>query len=175
MAASATLDVRFAGMLLPGDAQVGPPGFYLERRGFWCGGAGVAAVWLGGARAIAQLLAERAGDDPHRLAHLGFATARLAALESLLDSVADTIDAAGSSPIAIERLARMLRAEVADSAASILERTGRATGAGPLSHDRAHAQRVADLEVYIRQSHAEADLEAIGRLELALASRPAGR
>jgi alkylation response protein AidB-like acyl-CoA dehydrogenase len=175
MAASATLDVRFAGVVLPEDAQVGPPGFYLERPGFWFGGAGVAAVWLGGTQAVARLLIQRAGDDPHRLAHLGWVTSRLAALHAFLDAVADRIDAADRSPIGIERLARMLRAEVAEAAASVLDRTGRATGAGPLSHDRDHAQRVADLEVYIRQSHAEADLEAIGRLERALASGPAGR
>jgi hypothetical protein len=168
MAASSTLDVRFAGVRLSTDAQVGPPGFYLERPGFWFGGAGVAAVWLGGARAVARLLRQRAGDDPHRLAHLGWVAARLATLETFLGSVADAIDAADRSPIVVERLARMLRAEVAESAAGILDRTGRATGADPLSHDRDHAQRVADLEVYIRQTHAEADLEAIGRLEIAL-------
>ena len=84
MAASATLDVRFTAVALDLDAQVGPPGFYLQRPGFWFGGAGVAAVWLGGARAVARVLAERAGDDPHRLAHLGWVTARLVALETLL-------------------------------------------------------------------------------------------
>ncbi|HEX4519119.1 MAG TPA: acyl-CoA dehydrogenase family protein [Gaiellaceae bacterium] len=175
MAESATLDVQFDGVLLDRDAEVGPAGFYLERPGFWCGGAGVAAVWLGGAQAVAALLARRAGDDPHRLAHLGWVTARVAVLEAFLHSVADRIDAADPSPVAIERLARILRAEVAEAAAGILERTGRATGAGPLSHDRDHARRVVDLELYIRQSHAEADLEAIGRLELALAARSSAR
>lgn len=164
MAASATLDVRFTAVALDLDAQVGPPGFYLQRPGFWFGGAGVAAVWLGGARAVARVLAERAGDDPHRLAHLGWVTARLVALDTLLASTADAIDTADSPPARIERLARILRAEVAESAWRILDRTGRATGAGPLSHDSAHARRAADLEVYIRQSHAEADLEALGGL-----------
>ncbi len=58
----------------------------------------------------------------------------------------------------------IVRAAVERSATETLERVGRALGAGPLCHDRAHARRVADLTVYLRQSHAESDLEALGRL-----------
>jgi hypothetical protein len=43
-----------------------------------------------------------------------------------------------------------------------LDRVGRALGPGPLAHDAEHAQRVADLTVYVRQSHAERDLAALG-------------
>ena len=39
-----------------------------------------------------------------------------------------------------------------------VSRTGRGLGPGPLCHDGGHAQRVADLTTYIRQSHAERDL-----------------
>ena len=45
-----------------------------------------------------------------------------------------------------------------------LERVGRALGAGPLGHDAGHARQVADLTVYLRQHHAERDLEQLGRL-----------
>ena len=37
--------------------EVGPPNFYLERPGFFPGGVGVAAVWVGGAARICDLLA----------------------------------------------------------------------------------------------------------------------
>ncbi len=37
--------------------EVGPPDFYLERPGFFPGGVGVAAVWVGGAARICDLLA----------------------------------------------------------------------------------------------------------------------
>ena len=164
MAASATLDVRFDAVALGPDTEVGAPGFYLDRPGFWAGGAGVAAVWLGGTRPLARALARRAADDPHRLAHLGWMTARLAALDALLRAVADTIDDPSGSTDGLERPARMLRAEVAESASLVLERAARATGADPLSHDRRYAQHAVDLSVYIRQTHGEADLEAIGRL-----------
>jgi hypothetical protein len=46
----------------------------------------------------------------------------------------------------------------------VLDRTGRALGAGPLSRDEAHGRRVADLTVYLRQHHAERDLAALGRM-----------
>ena len=169
MADTSTLDLEIRKRRAPpAGAEVGGPGFYLSRTGFWFGAAGVAAVWLGGAEAIAGIVRERAGDDPHRLAHLGWITARLQALEILLFAVADQIDSPEAAPKAIERTARILRIEVAESAATLIDRAGRATGADPLAHDRRHAQRVADLTLYIRQSHAETDLEQLGRLELHL-------
>ena len=49
-------------------------------------------------------------------------------------------------------------------AADVLTRVGHALGAGPLGHDAGHARRAADLMVYLRQHHAERDLEQLGRL-----------
>ena len=171
MAASSTFDVVFDRVELSPATAIGDPGFYLRREGFWFGAAGVAAVWLGGAEAVAAPVAQRTGLDPHRLAHLGWISARLTGLDALLFAVAEAIDVRSSDALLIKHLAHVLRAEVAAGAAEILDRTGRATGADPLAHDRVHAQRVADLTLYIRQSHAEADLEQIGRLELELRAR----
>jgi hypothetical protein len=44
----------------------------------------------------------------------------------------------------------------------VIDRAACALSPGPLVDDRAHAQRVLDLELYLRQGHAERDLEAIG-------------
>jgi hypothetical protein len=49
-------------------------------------------------------------------------------------------------------------------ASDVLNRVGHALGAGPLGHDADHARRTADLTVYLRQHHAERDLEQLGRL-----------
>jgi alkylation response protein AidB-like acyl-CoA dehydrogenase len=166
MADTSTLDMTFESVELPAGTEVGGPGFYPSRPGFWFGAAGVAAVWLGGAEAVASIVRERVGDDPHRLAHLGWITARLETLGILLSAVAEEIDSRDASPLAVERMVRVLRAEVVEAAASVIDRVGRATGADPLAHDRRHAQRVADLTLYLRQSHAETDLEQLGRLEL---------
>jgi hypothetical protein len=46
----------------------------------------------------------------------------------------------------------------------VIDRVGRALGAGPLCLDGDHAARVADLTVYLRQSHAERDLQRLGSL-----------
>ena len=44
----------------------------------------------------------------------------------------------------------------------VIQRVGRALGAGPLCHDEAHSRRVADLTVYLRQHHAERNLAELG-------------
>ncbi|GAA4520166.1 acyl-CoA dehydrogenase family protein [Actinoallomurus oryzae] len=158
MAASDSLDVRFTDA--PAE-QVGLPGGYTGRPGFHHGGVGVAAVWYGGARAVARpLLGVR---EPHALAHLGAVEIALTSARDALERAAAEIDA---DPLdrKEQAAARALRVRslVAEVAAEVLDRTGRALGAGPLSHDEAHARRVADLTVYIRQHHAERDLAALG-------------
>ena len=170
MAGSDTRAVRFADA--PAVA-VGVPGDYLERPGFWYGAIGVAACWLGGARRVAEPLYLRAADDaadPHTLAHLGAVDAALAAGRSMLEVAAaqidrDPLDHNGTAQL----LARRVRAVVERAADEAIVRTGRALGPGPLCQDSDHAQRVADLAVYIRQSHAERDLAELGRLAATLA------
>jgi alkylation response protein AidB-like acyl-CoA dehydrogenase len=165
MAGSDTLDVRFS--RVPGE-PVGPPGGYVARPGFGHGGAGVAACWYGGARGVARplLTAARQRDiGPHAFAHLGAVDIALRSAAAALDQAADEIDddpldGKGSA------VARALRARtlIEAVASDVLERVGRALGAGPLGHDAEHARQVADLTVYLRQHHAERDLEQLGRL-----------
>ena len=63
-----------------------------------------------------------------------------------------------------ELVARRARAVVETAVDESINRTGRALGPGPLALDGSHAQRVADLSIYVRQSHAERDLERLGQL-----------
>jgi hypothetical protein len=160
MAASDSPDVRFDDV--PAQ-EVGPPGAYTGRPGFHHGGIGVAAVWYGGARAVARALL--GVDEPHALAHLGAVEIALTSARDALERAAAEIDA---DPLDRKQqaAARALRVRslVAEVAAEVLDRTGRALGAGPLSRDEAHSRRVADLTVYIRQHHAERDLAALGGL-----------
>ena len=62
-----------------------------------------------------------------------------------------------------------MRAIVESAATQTVDRVGRALGATPLATDPSHTQAVADLLVYLRQSHAERDLAALGRLVAARA------
>ncbi len=142
---------------------IGEPDDYLTRPGFWHGGAGIAASWHGGACGIAETLRRhpRVASDAHAAAHLGAIDARLRASAALLREVAAMIDADPGDPHT--HAVGQVRAFVEGTCTEVIERCGRALGAAPLCLDRAHAQRCADLAVFIRQSHAERDLEQLGR------------
>lgn len=165
MAGSDTRPVQFT------NAQavaVGDPDAYLDRPGFWHGAIGVAACWLGGARRVADPLYRCAASqsaDAYSLAHLGAVDAALAAGDAILSVAATQID---DDPFDRARtaqlLARRVRTVVEHAVDEAITRTGRALGPGPLCQDGRHAQRVADLSIYIRQSHAERDLAELGRL-----------
>lgn len=147
---------------------VGAPGAYVERPGFWHGAIGVAACWYGGATGIADaLLAQaRAGRaDQHALAHLGAVDAALHAAARTLTAAAREVDADPAEEAGHgQTRARRVRAVVEASCEEVLRHVGRATGAGPHGRDAAFSRRVADLTVYVRQSHAERDLAALGTL-----------
>ena len=145
-------------------AMVGQPGDYLARPGFWQGGAGIAAVWLGGAIAIARTLAtsHQIPTDEHASVHLGAVDTALSSARALLIETADWIDAHPQADAAAPAL--RLRAAVEAACEEVLTRTGRALGPAPLCCDPVHAQRCADLSVFLRQSHAERDLAELGRL-----------
>jgi hypothetical protein len=162
MAASDSRTVRFT------DAParpIGGPGDYVNRPGFWHGGVGVAAVWYGGALGVADKLRDAARTKqlgPHALAHLGAVDVALAGAGAVLAAAAAEIDADPGRDA--HRLALRVRAAAEAAATVVLERVGRALGAGPLCRDAEHARLVADLTVYLRQSHAEGDLEQLGSL-----------
>ncbi|WP_248174939.1 MULTISPECIES: acyl-CoA dehydrogenase [unclassified Microbacterium] len=147
---------------------VGEPGWYLRRPGFAAGGVGVAACWWGGAlplRAALLAAAQRDGADQLSRLHLGRVDTSLWAARLALQSAAHQMDAA---PAASDRdpdpgiLAARVRAIVAGAVETALAESARALGPLPLVADDAHARRVADLEIYLRQHHGERDLARIG-------------
>lgn len=146
---------------------VGEPGGYLTRPGFWHGAIGVAACWYGSACGVADTLHQHVRDgkgDEHTAAHLGAVASRLRSASAVLDHAAqeidtDPFDERGGAHVR----ALAVRATVESVATEVMDRVGRALGAGPLCENADHARRVADLTVYLRQSHAERDLAALGR------------
>lgn len=164
MDATDSLDVRFDDVRLTPDMAVGGADWYLTRRGFRLGSGGVAAVWLGGtARVLDSVLALLRESDRvtgHQLAHLGALHSALRAADALLADTARSID---ERPDADPRQAiRTAKAAVERAAWDTRDRVPRITGPTPLCRDRDFAQRLVDLEVYVRQHHAEQDLEALG-------------
>lgn len=163
MAGSASLDVAFD---RPQARLVGQPGDYLNRPGFWQGGAGIAACWYGGTLAIADALRRAvaqgasAARGPFRLAALGRVDVSLRATAALLRESAGWIDANPDADASAVALRARLCAE--ESATLTLAEVGRALGATPFCRDARFARAAADLPVFIRQSHAERDLAALG-------------
>jgi hypothetical protein len=167
MQGSDTRAVQFSDVVA---VPVGQPGEYFKRPGFWHGAIGVAACWLGGARAVAGQLYRAVSDvysstadDPHAQAHLGAVDAALTAAEATLCCAAYQVDAEPHDDRA-ELTARRVRAVVETAVDEAITRTARALGPAPLALDGQHARRVADLAMYVRQSHAERDLATLGRL-----------
>ncbi|EWM10741.1 acyl-CoA dehydrogenase family protein [Kutzneria sp. 744] len=166
MDASDSPDVTIDDVAVTDDMIVGDPGFYLDRPGFWQGGMGVAAVWLGGAQGVLdEVLAGLSTPDDHQLAHIGALHTAIRATEALLAQAASTVDA---DPLGDHHLlAWTCRAAAERAAWEVLDRVPRVTGPTPMCRDPRFAQRLADLQVYVRQHHAEKDLAAIGKAVLA--------
>jgi alkylation response protein AidB-like acyl-CoA dehydrogenase len=144
---------------------VGEPGWYLERPGFDIGGIGVAACWFGGAVGIARTVFEAGdgGGSPLAAMHLGAVDISLQQAQRALADAAASVEAGVDSSSA-KLLAKRVRGTVARTVEEVLWRAGHVLGPGPLAQDAAHAKRVADLELYVRQHHAERDDESLGRL-----------
>ncbi|MEX5272735.1 acyl-CoA dehydrogenase family protein [Kocuria sp. CPCC 205235] len=156
---------------------LGEDEWYLTRPGFAWGGMGVAAIWLGGAQSVADLLWQGSKklrkplDDAAR-AHLGRVDLALTAASAVLDRAASAVDRGEATGERGALWALRVRRTVAEAAETVLREVSRATGPGPLTGDAAHIRRVSSLQVYIRQDHAERDNAALG--ELLLTAEPVG-
>lgn len=165
MATSRTLDVELHAVPVDEENHVGPAGFYTTRPGFRLGGAGVAAVWLGGAVGVHDRvldhLARREADE-HQLAHIAAMHVSLVAADNTLACAATTVDEPHTGPAAAESV-DICRSAVERAACEVLARAPRVTGPGPLSKDPALTRRLSDLEIYVRQHHGERELAELGR------------
>ncbi len=165
---------------------VGPDGWYLERPGFAWGGMGVAAVWFGGAVRIGRTLRNQLrrrsqgarrgssqGPDQIGLAALGRVDRLLHAAATVLSQAAAAVDAGELDHAPGMTEADRVRGTVAAVCAEVIDVVSRATGPGPLTGDAGHARAVADLQVYVRQHHAERDDARLGAALLEAGPRAA--
>jgi alkylation response protein AidB-like acyl-CoA dehydrogenase len=162
MADADTLDVAFHDVPVVDGDLVGEPGWYVDRPGFVLGGAGVAAVWWGGAAGVLDRVLGHLPPvpDAHQLAHVGELHTALAATDALLQQTAAAVDAdpAGDHGLAVGTV----RAAAERVAREVVDRAPRIVGPGPLSRDDGLARALADLALYVRQHHAERDHAALG-------------
>lgn len=160
---SGTASLHFADVA---GQPIGPVGAYTERTGFWLGAIGIAACWLGGARGVAARLEDSAHLDPHGLAHRGAVRAAIDTASLALDAAGVVVDGPEPPIQQVHRLALSLRSVMVDLTDAVIRHVGRALGPGPLAFDLEHADRVADLQVFVRQHHAERDLADLGAMEV---------
>lgn len=138
---------------------IGPINAYLERPGFWHGGAGIAAVWFGAATALAERM-QHACTEGLRARLLGKVDLALAPAAALLRELAAAIDAAPEQSHRLQVV--RVRSVVERAATQVLDLAGRALGPAPMCMEDAHAKRWADLTVFMRQSHADKDWAWLG-------------
>ncbi len=165
-ASTNTGDCSVDNMVLDDDDIVGAPNWYLDRVGFWQGALAPAACWAGGAIGLAaHCLAQAAGrpSSPHQLAHLGALDFLIWQLDGAIDHAGRELDDPSAAPDA-QLLAHRFRSSVEQSVGLVIDHAIRAGGPRLLANDRWASMRVAELQLYIRQHHAEADHETLGRL-----------
>jgi alkylation response protein AidB-like acyl-CoA dehydrogenase len=141
---------------------IGDTGWYLDRPGFWHGACGPAACWAGGAIGLVDFAMRQNRDDAHTLAHLGAMHTARWGVRSHLDRAGIEIDADPKNVIEAEIRALSLRHLIEQLCTDVLRRIPRAFGPFPLAMDEAVSLRYQELDLYLRQSHAERDLEQIG-------------
>lgn len=140
---------------------VGCPNDYLDRAGFWHGAAGVAACWYGAAVRLMEELQQSCLNTPHafKKMYLGQLASQLAVTRQYFQYVAQLIDR--QPKLSHEREVRILRAQTEQSCLAVIEGVGKALGARPFCEQSTFSGLMADLPVFIRQSHAAFDDEQI--------------
>lgn len=179
MDASASFDVEVDDLPVGPRSVVGRAGFYLERVGLHLGGIGVAAVWLGGVQGLLDATVRVLGDrepDPHGLAHLGAVSVAVESAAATLLCAAQRLTIAPVHPVTrlcdlpaqeLARIALLCRSAAEAAAQVAIQRLPRVVGPVALGRDADFAHRLADLEVFVRQHHAERDLARLGAAEFA--------
>src|SRR6202789_485595 len=162
MADTGTVAVDFNDVQVPAARVVGGPNWYLGRPGFWHGAIGPAACWAGGALSLIEAATKLARKDPHSRAQVGALQALGWALNAYLEQSGQDIDADPEDKSGEARIrALKVRHLIERACTAVLDRFGRATGPKLLAHDAHVARQHVALTLYIRQCHAERDLETI--------------
>lgn len=160
---TATATVHFDHVPIDTADIVGPPGWYLARLGFWHGACGPAACWAGGAETLWDYCLAHPRDNPQDLANVAAIYSQTWASQAALDRAGQEIDADPHNRCHAQQRALALRSIIDHSCAGVLRRFAHVYGPRALAFDRDIARHYQELQLYIRQSHAERDLEVLGR------------
>ncbi|MDQ6933744.1 MAG: acyl-CoA dehydrogenase [Actinomycetota bacterium] len=145
--------------------QIGEVDFYLDRRGFFLGGIGVAAVWTGGAGRVRDLVLRALPGEhrtPAQTVRLGAVRAELATAAAMCRSVAACLDR--SLPGDGRTVATECRVGVAGAVRRLLEQARVAVGPSGLAYDEDLTRAVDDLALYVAQQNQDGDAAYLGGL-----------
>lgn len=150
--------------------RIGADDFYLDRPGFFPGGAGVAAVWTGGAARVLDLLGAWLGarfgelaalPEPHRL-RFGHARTELAAAVALVRQTGAALQAPDQSTS--RTAVTLCRAGVGAAVRRLLEEVRTLAGPAGLAFDEDLSRAVDDLALYVAQQSQDGDAGHLGGL-----------
>ena len=133
---------------------IGEPGWYLERPGFWHGACGPAACWAGGAAGLVDYAERQSRYDSHTIT-ISVRCTLLSGQPAYLDSAGNQIDVCPARQENSIIRALTVRHLVEQACTDVLRRLPRAYGPYPLAMDEDIARRYQELDLYLRQSHAE--------------------
>lgn len=154
------------GLSVPASTQVGELDFYLDRPGFFPGGVGVAACWLGGATRVADLVRARLRSPLPAALQLRLGAMRAclctgaAALRAGSHRLRDELDLPQGRAVAAET-----RWAVAAAVHGVLEEAHRMAGPAGLAYDRDLTRAVHDLQIYVLQHNVDAEATYLATMQ----------
>jgi hypothetical protein len=154
--------VAFDAALAGAERVIGDSDWYMRRAGFWNATVDMAACWAGGAISLIDAARELRPAARGARDQLGAMEAVAWQLGAILDQCGREID---EDPEDLSRRARVrsvvVRHLVERACTEVLERFGRATGDALLAHDAVIAKQFAGLNLCLRQSLIDRELETI--------------
>ena len=156
-----TSNVSFDEVEVGSETLIGGKGWYLNRVGFWHGALGPAACWAGGVAGLLDAARLNRRDDAHTLAHLGAMHTNLWAIKAYLDVSGAEVDEQPFDLKAAMIRSLIVRHLIEQTCTDTLRRFARAYGPYPLAMDAELSRRYHEIDLYLRQSHGERDLEAL--------------
>ena len=139
---------------------IGEHNWYVERSGFWPGACSPAAAWAGGAAGLVDFAMGSRRDDGHTAAHLAAMQANVWASKVYLLAAAEEFERPHDNGMVRALTVRHL---VEQACTDTLRRFARTMGPGPMAKNADISRRYSELDLFLRQSHAERDLESLGR------------
>ena len=147
------------------DDQIGGLDFYLQRPGFFPGGVGVAACWIGGAARVLDLVhALQQQPSPAQQIRLGRMRVDLAVGAATIRATAALLDRAEaeSAELAWQALSTEARSGAAEAVRRLITEARLVTGPAGLAMHEGLAHAIPDLEIYVMQQNSDGDASFLG-------------